>query len=69
MNDSRTDAARFDDDLDLFSEDLKSIDVDPTPDALSAAGSSTNSSFSSVGSVSTATCLATTGTLGTASSY
>jgi len=69
MTDARTDAARFDEDLDLYSEDLKSIDVDPTPDALSAAGSSTHSSFSSVGSVSTATCAATTGTFGTASSW
>lgn len=57
------------DELDLYSEDLKSLDVDPTPDTLSAAMTSTKSSFSCVGSISTATCAATTGTVGCVSSF
>lgn len=64
MNDNTT--AR---ELDLFTEDLHELGVDQAPDAVSAAMSQTRSTFSCVGSVSTATCAATTGTLGTASSF
>jgi hypothetical protein len=50
----------------LFAQDLKSLEVDPLPDVLM--GRAGLSTFSCVGSASTATCAATLGSLGTASS-
>lgn len=56
-------------DLELFAEDLQLLTIDPVPDAVSAAATATRSSFSCMGSASTATCAASMGTAGTASSF